>query len=644
MKREEVRVFVVEDDRSVSGAIEAAIQRAGFKSQVFSRPDDVIAATKLQFPEVFIIDCLLPKTSGVNLAQELQSLGARSDFIFMSGIYKDKNFIKDTLQKTKAKAFLPKPLDVNQLIAEIERIVGDALADGSLHEPFLEILTHVNASPKERAQAVERTSSIHGFEVPRALSLLSHSTVSGTLTLIENSEAPAKIYIHQGDIVRVDMKMPNSMFGTLLIEKNFVTAEALEGLLKEPSTKPIGQRLVDACLISPHVIQIVNQEQTGIRLSQLIKNTSYQSHFTFDQPIESNVCLSSRRLTLFFSDWIYSKIDSGWLKTFYLPWMAAKVLPTSSFDSKSPVFKLPPVSLMPGLADRIQQHPFLQDLLTDKRFTEDELLGAVHLLVYGGQLAFERRTGKSAMNLPIDRLKKILAEIQSKNFFEILGIPTTANPSDIKKGYFELAKTFHPDKLAANSAPELVDLANQIFQRITTAYNTLRDDERRQDYLRELEHGQAEKIIRGEAFLDEGTKLLKSGYPSKAIEKLDEARKLGLQTTELNLLATWAKILISQSSNKQGTELNEAQTALNRVPPEDRHTALYFFVRGLYFRISGELDQAVNALKQSLYLSPTFIEAQRELKLIQSMKKSASKDLLHADLTEVVGMLFKKRK
>ena len=164
------------------------------------------------------------------------------------------------------------------------------------------------------------------------------------------------------------------------------------------------------------------------------------------------------------------------------------------------------------------------------------------------------------------------------------------------------------------------------------------------DYLRELEHGQAEKIIRGESFLDEGTKLLRSGHPSKALEKLEQARKLGVQVAELNLLTIWAKILMSQGSAKQGTILNEAQAQLNKIPPEDRHTALYFYVKGLYFKNSNEMDQAINAMKQALYLSPTFIEAQREIKMIQSMKKSAPKDLLHTDLSEVVGMLFKKRK
>lgn len=644
MKKEDIRVFVVEDDRSMASALEAAISRAGFKAVLFTRPDDVIAATKLQFPEVFIIDCLLPKTSGVNLALELQALGAKSSFIFMSGIYKDKAFIKETLQKTKAKGFFAKPLDIAVLVSEIEKIVGDLILDDSLHEPFLEVLTLPSATPVERAQVVEKTSSIHGFEVPRALSLLAHRSVSGTLSLTEQGQPPAKIYVHEGNIVRVDMQMPNSLFGALLREKNLIASEAIDKLMKDPSPKPIGQRLVEANLLSPHVIQIVNQEQTGVRLSQLIKNTSYKSHFTFDQPLDPDMVLSSQKLTLLFSDWIYSKIDPGWLRTFYLPWMAAKIVPSVNFNERAPIFNLPPISLMPDFVGKIPKNPIVQELLSDKRFSEDETLGAIHLLVFGGMIVFERKTGKAGVNLPVDRLKKIFDDMQSKNFFEILGISTTANQNDIKKGYFELAKTFHPDKLAANSPPDMVELANQIFQKITTAYNTLREDEKRLDYLRELEHGQAEKIIRGETFLDEGTKLLRSGHPSKAVEKLEQARTLGVQTTELNLLTIWARILMSQGSAKQGTVLNEAQAQLNKVPPEDRHTALYFYVKGLYFKNSNEMDQAINAMKQALYLSPTFIEAQREIKLIQSMKKAAPKDILHTDLSEVVGMLFKKRK
>jgi DnaJ-class molecular chaperone len=63
----------------------------------------------------------------------------------------------------------------------------------------------------------------------------------------------------------------------------------------------------------------------------------------------------------------------------------------------------------------------------------------------------------------------------SENFYTILEIPETANADEIKKSYRRLSMMYHPDKNNSSNATEK-------FQKISEAYETLGDAEKKQQY------------------------------------------------------------------------------------------------------------------------------------------------------------------
>ena len=71
-----------------------------------------------------------------------------------------------------------------------------------------------------------------------------------------------------------------------------------------------------------------------------------------------------------------------------------------------------------------------------------------------------------------------VSNLQSEDYYEILGVPRTAKEAVIKKAYRKLAVQWHPDKNAGDNA----DVATRNFQKISDAYAVLSDPQKRTLY------------------------------------------------------------------------------------------------------------------------------------------------------------------
>lgn len=643
MEKKELKIVVVEDDPQLGKSLQAAIKGAGYQVQLFAKPDEALASSKFHLPHLYIVDCLLPKISGVNLVIQLRSQGADTvPFILTSGIYKDKSFIKDTLQKTKASGFLLKPFNVSDLVTEIDTQLKDLLKDDIPEDPFLQILLNPAAKLEEKYQLLERITEFNGYDLPRYLQLVLDPETNGIVELQAENGDPILIHIYEGMIVKIEMKTAQSLFGVLLVKMGLVSEKKLEDILQAPNKKPLGEKLVEANLLSPHMIRLVNQKQLGIRIEELIHNISYKVKFSHGKTKPTEVQIDRATLMPLFGQWTINRIDALWLQQFYSTWIENPIFKTKLFTDSHSLLKLPPLSNAKTLLQKLQTPPVsLQQLLDSKQLGKDEIYQSLHTLVIGGLVGFEKAASKVSDRL--SHLKRIDSDMEGKDNFEILGVTRTTPSIDVKKTYHELAKTFHPDKLPPTATEEVRRLTKSIFTRMTLAYETLTNESLRTKYVQELDYGQAELLIRSETLIEEGRAMLKANQAGKALEKFKEAQTLRPPSGEITLLRSWAQMMMTNSITNKSL-LGKIHDDLNNLPQEDRNQPMYYHVRGLLLKHQGQTEQAVNAFRQALQLNAQFVDANREINLIQLTQKNKSIDILNGDIKDVVGKLFGRRK
>jgi CheY-like chemotaxis protein len=641
MQKDEVTILIVDDDQALGKAMAEALTRTGFKAIHVTKPDEAIAILKLQPIHAAVIDCMLPKMNGRELAKKFRTeVGDALPIILVSGIYKDKSFSRDAMASTGARSFLVKPFELPDFVKEIEgffkTMVDEPVA------PLNALLSRNEISHKERIKAINAIEQVHGFDLPWIYSLLMHPRITGHLNIVTAEGVVSGVGFQKGTIAQVNQEDATSYFGVLLVEHGFIEQADFDQALKESSkAKKIGERLVEANAISPHAIEAVMSDQQGIRLSKTVFDTSVKVNFIEADEVRENASTDKALFSELMNEWMDSKFSLDWLKSFYMPWMRYNLKKGPEFSPHARLFMMPVIQRVPGILDMLLTCESLEMALEKMPDKEDHFFRAVHALVITRTLRFGEQTTKTDFGMQRNRLQKLITTMDGQNHFERLGVSNKAKDPEIKRAYHELAKILHPDKLSPDTPADVRELAKQAFERVATAHSVLSDQKEREAYVMELEKGHAGAILQAEQMTENARTLLSKGDFKKAREVLEEAIRLAPPSSETRVLHMWAR-LKKPNADKDPQLIQSIREEISKIPPEDRYTQSYLFVKSLILKVTGDIDGAKRSFEHLISMFPDLIDARRELSSL-SLAANKSGDLLKGDLKDVVGKLFGKR-
>ncbi|HEY2396583.1 MAG TPA: nitrogen regulation protein NR(I) [Rudaea sp.] len=117
-------VWIADDDESIRFVLGEALRESGRRVRAFADAEDLLDATEHTVPDVVFTDVRMPGTGGLKLLELLKARGIAAPVIVMSA-YTD---VASTAAAYRQGAFdfMPKPFDLDQAVAAVERALMEA--------------------------------------------------------------------------------------------------------------------------------------------------------------------------------------------------------------------------------------------------------------------------------------------------------------------------------------------------------------------------------------------------------------------------------------------------------------------------------------------------------------------------------------
>jgi tetratricopeptide (TPR) repeat protein len=234
------------------------------------------------------------------------------------------------------------------------------------------------------------------------------------------------------------------------------------------------------------------------------------------------------------------------------------------------------------------------------------------------------------------KIEKAYREYMSKDFFKIFGVERSDMPDEgkIKDTFFQLAKQWHTDAFAGMRLGSAEAQLEEMFKRITEAYETLTDKSRRGEYMVFVDRQErglptdVNQIMLAEQVFDQGTQALRRRdvLGAKTLFK----RAVELNAGEAIFLAHLGWVTIQAEPHSQAA-LADGVNMIKKAVSLNENLPLAYQFLGQICQGRNQSNEARKWFERCLEYDPNNVEAQRGLRLINQRdekEKAAKSGLL----------------
>ena len=406
------------------------------------------------------------------------------------------------------------------------------------------------------ANELPHKGALRDIPLPAVLTIIQRHSLTGTLTLQRNDQSKS-IYCRNGDIIFAVSKYPDDRLGEFLLKKGKITLRQYEESAAEVIAlgKRQGSVLVERGYLAPRdLVWAITHQVQEIILSLF---TWLEGEFQF----EKDVLPSREVITLRMStgSLIYQGIQriNDWVRLRQGLPGPDKVLRVNT----DPLVLYQRVELTEEerkCLALVNGRRTILELFDDSELPPFETLKLIYFLVATDITEVTERPAEPEITEEVaqeppsevvedilkteneeekeksqDQILKTHRESKDQNHYQVLGIPVHATKIQIKQAYFRLSKVYHPDRHFSSGLGEMKEPLEQIFYRITQAYETLMNDELRKPYDFEVTkgkimsaRGREKEAPKAASLFAQGNAALKKGDVKTAAYFLEEALKL----------------------------------------------------------------------------------------------------------------------
>jgi CheY-like chemotaxis protein len=231
-----------------------------------------------------------------------------------------------------------------------------------------------------------------------------------------------------------------------------------------------------------------------------------------------------------------------------------------------------------------------------------------------GQLSPEEKRARAAIN-------RYHEEIHTKDFFQIFNVEREADAEKIKAVYFDLAKKWHQDAYSGMNLGGERPKLDAIFGRITEAYETITDKQKREEYIVYLDRQSkglstdVNQIFRAEQLFDQAQAMIRRRDYANARTVLEEAIQLNPGDALYYANLGWVVFSVDTRSQEN---LTEAVNLLKKAITEQENCPIAYQYLGQIAFTRGQAVEAKKWWQRCLEWEPNNIEASRGLRMLAS--------------------------
>lgn len=468
------------------------------------------------------------------------------------------------------------------------------------------------------------TGNIKDVSLVKLLVYLNRNRKTGTLSL-RTPVFTKEIYLNAGDAIFASSTYEDDRLGEMLLKADKITVEQYDRAVEvlKASKKRLGAILVELGYLTPKDLfwGVKYQVKEIIHSMFLLEEAEYE--FREGQiPTQEVITLKMSMGNLIYEG--VKKIDN-WTKI------------RNEMPETDSVLRLSgdPLSLFQGIELSSQDGKILSLIdgkKTIKEVIENSWLGSFEALkilyVLWAIGIIEQTTAikaeafvEEALGTPeepelldeilrphseeeaslLRRVESIYAKLGVISEYELLEIDSKADEETIKKNYYRLAKEFHPDRNFTVADNSMKAKLTEIFDAVTRAYDSLKDEKTREEYLLtavSLGRGAGPSgDMKAEDQFKRGVDEFKKGNFRGAVENFTWATKLAPNSAQ-----HWSYLSLALS--KMPGKLKDAEEALLAAVKLEPFNADHYANLGLLYTKAGIKKRAHSNFEKALKIDP----------------------------------------
>ncbi len=681
-----MRILLAEDDTSLRDTIAEALRGQGYDVTAVGNGAAAMEALNGAAFDGAILDGLLPKMTGFDVAKQIRATAPQTGVVLMSGVFKGNAQQTDQLQQTGAKAYLVKPFELQRLFDSLRSFAPPPASSSSAPQV-------VDQQPIANEGNLLETPPVYlGWRIQ-------HESHTGILELFGSAER-GRIFAYKGRAIFAQHSDAMLHVGIELLKDGTLSPEqfkeaadlavarsvGLYEVLKSEGLATEAQLKLAYKLMVPKIIERLACLTGKYRWSATDAFTSIvpaasasivDSMFTgvgkaADKDLEPHVA-PRRPLRLAPGDqWaevcnmLVASVGSDSLtRAINGRATVAQLLEVAPTPRERLVRLRQVYLLMSTMAVRASLEPIpmaravsVADDIAAVSANQAQPAPAQAAAVSSPpgpapSMRFDKAAANAAANAAADagisfnaadtdaraRISAKIAELAGKNHWDVLGAPRDADSNALKKAYFALSRDFHPDSFAGLQLGSSQRQLEDVFSMIQEAYAVLTDPAKRGEYEAKtsLEVGGGSSdigaIFAAESDFNRVKNLVERGElvsAAKLMPKVVQVLATSEEARGYKLFLDWWAV---KNTATAGDVVRELQN-LNKLAPA-AHSLTEF--QGWIHLETGNLKGAKGAFKRVLDVDARSAGADRGMRAVtrkqEEMDKAASSGL---------GRLFKR--